>query len=91
MLKILDNKCKMSPEQKEAMQVIYEHIKHQPGELFDNEVHSLINSILNDGEPELEMTISEAINKQRVAAERLIPKPVMKAYKKMLRESLFSL
>jgi hypothetical protein len=84
-LKILDGKCKMLPGEKVAVIAIYQVVRQQGGELFDSEVHRLIDLALQQEKPKL----AEPIHQLRLTAESLIPKPVMKRYKSMLRDGLF--
>ena len=81
MLKILDGKCKMTSEEKRLMTIIYDLVKSNPGERLDSKLHSIIASArANPNEP-----IIEQIYEQRMYAEQMIGRPVMKAYKSMLR------
>lgn len=84
-LKILDNKCKMLPGEKAAVMCIYDVVKSDPGKLFDDRVHATINlaRIQNNEEN------SAKIHALRIYAEANIPKPIMKAYKAILRDGLF--
>lgn len=82
MLKILDGKCKMNTEEKQVMAVIYDGVKHKPGKLLDPRVHQLIAL----ARIELSAQLIEKIYEQRLYAEQMISRPVMKAYKAMLRQ-----
>ncbi len=42
--KILDNKCKMLPGEKQAVMAIYEVVRHLTSTLFDNAVHHAISA-----------------------------------------------
>ncbi len=84
-LKILDNKCKMLPGEKAAVMCIYDVVKLQPGKLFDEEAHATISKARMQSD---EATLHQ-IHELRAYAEVNIPKPVMKAYKAMLRDGLF--
>jgi len=84
MLKILDSKCKMGVEEQNALIAIYDVIKQQPGELLDVELHQLIAT----ARQQMTAEILQAVHQQRVHAEAVIPKPVMKAFKQRLREAL---
>lgn len=84
-LKILDNKCKMLPGEKAAVMCIYDVVIQQPSTLFDDAAHATINQARNHGD---EATMNK-IHELRVYAEANIPKPVMKAYKAVLRDGLF--
>lgn len=83
MLKILDGKCKMSPEEKRVMQLLYDAVKQYPGKRFGKEMHELISSstgVINEAQ---RMNIHE----KRVFAESMIPRPEMKSFKGMIRKS----
>ena len=82
MLKILDGKCKMNVEEKNVMAVIYDVIKHRPGKLLDPQVHRLI-ALARDESAE---HLIEDVYEQRLYAEQMISRPVMKSYKAMLRQ-----
>ncbi|MBI1423275.1 MAG: hypothetical protein GC149_07405 [Gammaproteobacteria bacterium] len=84
-LKILDNKCKMLSGEKAAVMCVYDVIKQQPGTLFDEAAHAAISSARRQSDN----TIEDKIHELRVYAEANIPKPVMKAYKAVLRDGLF--
>jgi hypothetical protein len=84
-LKILDNKCKMSPGEKEAVMAIYDAIRQHPAPLFDNAIHDAINAACQQPTS----AVLESIHQFRVHAEAVIPKPVMKSYKAFLRNGLF--
>lgn len=84
-LKILDDKCKMLPGEKVAVMCVYDAIKLQPGYLFDNETHATIARARTQTNEDCKTMIHEL----RVYAEANIPKPVMKAYKAILRDGLF--
>jgi len=85
-LKILDGKCKMLPGEKAAVMVIYDILKGRPGDVFGPEVHAAIaRARVAQPDPE----VMAAIHAMRVEAEARIPKPVMKAYKAVLRKGLF--
>lgn len=82
MLKILDGKCKMSHEEKVYMALLYNLVKHRPGVLLGDEVHRMIA----DAYRHLDDAMRERIYEQRVLAETMISRPVMKGFKAMLRE-----
>ncbi len=84
MLKILDSKCKMGVEEQNALIAIYDVIKQQSGELLEADLHQLIAS----ARQQMTAEILQAVHQQRVHAEAVIPKPVMKAFKQRLREAL---
>lgn len=83
MLKIIDGKCKMSSDEKQIIVIIYDTIKTRPGECLDADTHGLINkarAVADDS------TLIAAVYEQRLLAETMITRPVMKAFKAMLRE-----
>lgn len=86
-LKILDRKCKMPPEEQEAMLAIYDLLHPAPATHFDDSVHEVIDSALQ--QQHVDPVTAEAIHRLRLQAEALIPKPVMKAFKAQLRDELF--
>jgi hypothetical protein len=84
-LKILDNKCKMSPGEMAAVMAIYDALRDTPAPLFDNAVHEAIKNMrLHSG-----TETQEAIHRYRIQAEAAIPKPIMKRYKAFLHDGLF--
>jgi hypothetical protein len=84
-LKILDGKCKMLPGEMAAVMCIYDVVKLQPGTLFDDAAHATISQ----ARTQLDDVTKARIHALRVYAEANIPKPVMKAYKAVLRDGLF--
>lgn len=82
MLKILDGKCKMSAVDKEVMARLYDALKDRPGQRFGDEFHALIATARREAGEELKNFIYE----QRVLAETTLSRPVMKAFKAMIRE-----
>ena len=85
MLKILDQKCKMSPEEQVALIAIYHEVKGRRSLLFDDSIHAAIHNALNARLGDS----PERIHQLRIQAEGMIPKPVMKHFKRYLRESLY--
>ena len=83
MLKIIDGKCKMSAQEKQVMAVVYDAVKHRPGELLDAGVHDLIAAARLAGNSSRYI---ETVYEQRVLAETMISRPVMKSFKAMLRQ-----
>lgn len=81
MLKILDGKCKMDPQEKDTIAEIYDVIKDRPGKLLDDSHHRLIATARQQLDDDTIMQVYE----QRLYAETMISRPVMKAYKAMLR------
>ena len=82
MLKILDGKCKMHGPEKIVMASLYDHIKAQPGLKLGAEIHHLITAARNASSDALKNLIYE----KRVLAETGISRPVMKAFKAMIRQ-----
>jgi hypothetical protein len=87
MLKILDGKCKMAQEEKDALIAIYDVTSARKGILFDDQVYQCIEMARRD----ITGSIKKQIHLLRVNAEAAIPKPVMKSFKAMMREALSSL
>jgi hypothetical protein len=85
MLKILDHKCKMLPEEQMALMAVYHEVKNRPGLLLDDSIHAAIHNAMNARLGDS----AERIHQLRVEAEGMIPKPVMKHFKRYLRESLY--
>jgi len=85
MLKILDNKCKMNPEEQMALIAIYHEVKGRRSLFFDSSIHAAIHNALHVGLGDS----AQRIHQLRVEAEAAIPKPVMKHFKRFLRESLY--
>lgn len=87
MLKILDGKCKMKPEEKVVMELLYDQVRNHTGKLLGDDTHLLIaaaRNFLND-------EIRNVIYEQRLLAETRISRPVMKEFKAMIRQrDLFS-
>jgi hypothetical protein len=90
MLKILDGKCKMSAAEKHAITLLYQISQHRPGQLaaLAAPAHQLIAEArqqlaANGASDDLLMLVYE----KRLLAETMISRPVMKAYKAMLREA----
>jgi hypothetical protein len=83
MLKILDGKCKMFPEEKEVISYIYDITKHQTGSVLNAEIHQLIHIAQNNMDEEMVKKIYE----QRLYAETMISRPIMKAFKAKLRKN----
>ena len=82
MLKILDGKCKMSPEEKTVMTLLSDQIKAEPGILFHADMHRLIATARAGANDDLRAFIYE----KRVLAESTLSRPVMKAFKAMIRQ-----
>ena len=86
MLKILDGKCKMGEVEKRVMAALYDALRGRPGQRFGDAEHALIATARRGADETLKMAIYE----RRVLAETAISRPVMKAFKAMIRvEGLF--
>ena len=83
MLKILDGKCKMDSAEKLVMRALYDAVKHQAGILLGADIHALLAESRDNLDEEQRLHIYE----QRVLAESMISRPVMKGFKAMLRET----
>lgn len=83
MLKILDGKCKMNPREKDIVALLYDVLKARTGRIFDDADHALIARARTG----MDDVLVERIYEQRLLAETMISRPVMKAYKAMLRSS----
>lgn len=87
MLKILDGKCKMGEVEKVVMAALYDAVRDRPGQRFGESEHTLIATARQGADD----TLKEAIYERRVLAETAISRPVMKAFKAMIRaEGLFA-
>ena len=84
-LKILDNKCKMSPGEMAAILAIYDVVHNIPTPLLGNAVHEAIRVMRTQATDEARNTIYLL----RIRAEAAIPKPTMKHFKAFLRDGLF--
>lgn len=82
MLKILDGKCKMDALDKQVMAALYHQVKAQAGVKLGADMHALIAEAGSQPDEEIKNRIYE----QRVLAETMISRPVMKGFKAMLRE-----
>ncbi|HUX83451.1 MAG TPA: hypothetical protein VMV35_11520 [Halothiobacillus sp.] len=83
-LKILDQKCKMTASEQAALVAIYDVVRVSPEELFDASVHRIIEA----ARLQPDATIRQTIHQLRVHAEKTIPKPIMKEFKTFLRGGL---
>ncbi len=81
MLKILDGKCKMHAAEKIVMAWLYDAVKARPGHLLGAEMHALIAA----ARPVADEATRNLIYEKRVLAETAISRPVMKAFKAMIR------
>jgi len=82
MLKILDGKCKMAPEEKQVMAWLYDAVRELPSQRFGVDEHALVAR----GRAALDEPMREQIYERRVLAESVLSRPVMKAFKAMIRE-----
>lgn len=82
MLKILDGKCKMGSVDKVVMEALYDALKDRPGLRFGDAFHALIAEARRESSEVLRSFIYE----KRVLAETELSRPVMKAFKAMIRE-----
>jgi len=82
MLKILDGKCKMNAQEKMIMALLYEASHALPGQLFDAAMHRFIAHARSRLDEAMKMQVYE----QRLLAETRLSRPVMKAFKAMLRQ-----
>lgn len=81
MLKILDGKCKMGEWDKAAIAVVYDVVKRQPGQLLGQSHHDLIA----EARQAMDEAMVARVYEQRLYAETMISRPVMKAFKADLR------
>lgn len=84
-LKILDNKCKMSQGEMAAILAIYDVVHQTYPPMLGEAVHEAIRAMRTEATDEARACIHQL----RVRAEVSIPKPVMKSYKAFLRDGLF--
>ncbi len=81
MLKILDRKCKMKPDEKIVMTALYQAVKQHPGDKLGDDMHQMIASAVEPLDEATRMRVYET----RVLAETMISRPVMKQFKAGLR------
>ncbi len=81
MLKILDGKCKMPPDEAAIMTRVFDLLKARPARHLGAEAHGLIAEARAEEEERYRADVHEA----RVLAETRISRPVMKAFKAALR------
>ncbi|QID19933.1 hypothetical protein G3580_18740 [Nitrogeniibacter mangrovi] len=88
MLKILDGKCRMAPEEKRVMALLYAATRALPAQRFGAAAHALIAEGCEREDEAFRLMIYE----RRVLAESMLSRPVMKAFKaRIRREGLFDL
>jgi len=84
MLKILDEKCKMKARDKIIMEQLYDLLRYRPNQLLPQpQTNELIIIARTDHSEEMKNKVYE----QRVLAETMISRPIMKSFKAMLRHS----
>jgi hypothetical protein len=83
MLKILDGKCKMPADEKRVMRELYRQLERRCGRLLGPSVHELVEAAGERPDEAMRSRIYE----QRVLAETAIARPVMKAFKAMIRST----
>lgn len=81
MLKILDGKCRMAEPEKQVMTWLYDALCDRAGERFGQAEHTLISEARVSADEALRQTVYE----RRVLAETTLSRPVMKAFKAMIR------
>ncbi len=81
MLKILDGKCKMNAVEKHVMAALYDAVCDRPGHRFGTAEHALIATARHCADD----AMKNAIYEHRVLAETALSRPVMKAFKAMIR------
>jgi hypothetical protein len=87
MLKILDGKCKMSPVEKVIMEQLYDDVKTQTSDKLRQKDHDFIAQARKRRDEEgLDDDVRNQIYEQRLYAETMISRPVMKDFKRMLRQ-----
>jgi hypothetical protein len=83
MLKIIDGKCKMQATEKVVMALLYDCVKHLPGQILPADLHPLIATARANEHDEV---LRNLIYEKRLMAETAISRPVMKGFKAMIRE-----
>ena len=81
MLKILDGKCKMDEAEKAIMARLYDALGQPPGEQLGSMFHALIRA----ARVAPCAALIDEVYEQRVLAETMISRPVMKGFKARLR------
>lgn len=82
MLKILDGKCKMRAAEKRVMELLYDEVKNQPGQLLDPALQPLIATAREN----IDDAMKNSIYEKRLLAETTLSRPVMKGFKAMIRQ-----
>jgi len=81
MLKILDGKCKMGQREKDTITVVYDVVKIRAGKLLGQPIHDLIA----EARQGMDEALVERVYEQRLYAETMISRPIMKGFKAGLR------
>ena len=79
MLKILDGKCKMGKFEINYLISVYEVTRFRDSYMFPASIHILIDKAMYDNS-----AFKNEIHQLRIYAERVISKPTMKKFKKMM-------
>ncbi|SEQ47650.1 hypothetical protein SAMN03080615_01598 [Amphritea atlantica] len=82
MLKIIDGKCKMTQQEKVVMAALYDAVKSCHHILLEPGVHRLIAAARDSSDEVVKLQVYE----QRLLAETMISRPVMKAFKARIRQ-----
>ncbi|MBN0987598.1 hypothetical protein [Amphritea pacifica] len=82
MLKIIDGKCKMAQQEKVVMAALYDAVKSLNHSLLQPEVHTLIATARDSADEAVKLLVYE----QRLLAETMISRPVMKRFKARIRQ-----
>jgi hypothetical protein len=85
MLSIMDNRCKLNLEEQLAWMAIYHVVRGRVGVIFDKTVHQVIEQARLQDDP----LMNEKVHELRQYAERNIPQPVMRHFRRYLAESLY--
>ena len=72
----------MPQQEKRVMALLYQAVKHCPSQLLGSAIHQLIHDAGEHPDEHTKMLIYE----QRLYAETMITRPVMKGFKSMIRE-----
>ncbi len=82
MLKIIDGKCKMTEQEKTVMAALYDGVRSLHHPLLEPDVHSLIATARHSEDEAVKLQVYE----QRLLAETIISRPVMKRFKARIRQ-----
>ena len=72
----------MKPESKVVMEMLYDAVKDQPGVLLLHDTHALIERARS----QLTDEMKEIVYENRLLAETMISRPVMKHFKALIKE-----